>query len=135
MIYNKGMTTTTTRRRSKYTDAVRRSLTYFGHATNAQITDDLRRSYPHISDTTVHRITQRLYEDGEAGLAPNMFDGAMVYDSHTTQHDHFRCQDCDRLRDVVVPTACRKMMRLATGRCRLDGPLLIVGTCEACIER
>ena len=125
---------TVTRRKSKYTDAVKRSLKYFGHATNAQITDDLRRSYPHISDTTVHRITQRLYEDGKISMAPHDYGGAMVYDSHVTVHDHFRCHDCGRLRDIVVPAACRKMMRLATGPCRLDGPLLVVGTCESCIE-
>lgn len=125
---------TVARRRSKYTDVVRRTLAYFGHATNAQITDDLRRSYPHISDTTVHRITQRLYEDGEVALAPHALDGAMVYDSNTTQHDHFRCQDCEKMRDIIVPVSCRKMMRVATGPCRLDGPLLIIGTCESCIE-
>lgn len=125
---------TTTRRHSKYVDAVKKSLEYFGHATNAQITDDLRRSYPHLSDTTVHRITQRLLQDGEIATAPNAWDGSMVYDSVTAQHDHFRCDECDKLRDISVSIACRRMMQLTTGKCRVDGPILVLGTCEECIE-
>lgn len=121
------------RRRSKYTDAVKYSLTHFGHATNGQITDDLRRSYPHISDTTVHRITQRLHVGGEIGLAPHAWDGSMVYDADTTPHDHFRCESCDALRDIDIPQSCRASIGKVLGDDRLDGPLLVSGTCADCI--
>lgn len=133
MIYNMAMQTPV-RRKSKYVEAVKNSLEYFGHATNAQITDDLRRSYPHVSDTTIHRITQRLLEDGEIAQAPPAWDGSMVYDANIDQHDHFQCSQCDGLRDIVIPAAGRRSVRGAIAPCRLDGPLLIMGTCKDCLE-
>lgn len=120
------------RRSSKYVDGVLRSLSHFGHATNGQITDDLRRSYPHLSDTTVHRITQRLSADGIIGVAPHSRDGDMVYDARVSSHDHFRCSRCDELRDIIVPAASRRLVKLAVGRSRVSGPILVAGTCEVC---
>ena len=124
----------TTRRRSKYVDAVKLSLQYFGHATNAQLCDDLRGSYPHLSDTTVHRITQRLYEDGEIGFAALDSRGAMVYDKRAVPHDHFYCESCERLRDISLPAACRGSIQRAVGVCRLGNSLKITGVCERCID-
>ncbi|MCB9820076.1 transcriptional repressor [Candidatus Nomurabacteria bacterium] len=129
------MQTATKRRRSKYVESVRQSLAYFGHATNAQLADDLRRIYPHVSDTTVHRITQRLLEDGETQLAPNAADGAMVFDSNIDIHDHFECAKCEKLRDITVSTSCRESLRSTIGDCRLNGSLKIVGTCCECIDK
>lgn len=123
----------TVRRHSKYTDAVKRSLIYFGHATNAQLCDDLRGSYPHLSDTTVHRITQRLYEDGEIGFATLNRWGAMVYDSTTAPHDHFYCEGCDSLRDFSLPIACRSSIHQAIGSCKLSSSLKVTGTCQQCL--
>lgn len=122
-----------TRRRSKYADSVRSILTTYGHATNAQIARQLRQSYPDISDTTVHRITQRLVEDGEAQYAPNAADGSMLFDNNTSMHDHFECSICGELRDITIPTSGRNMIRQAIGDCRVDGPLKIVGTCCNCM--
>ncbi len=125
---------TVARRRSRYVSAVRNSLQYFGHATNAEVTDDLRRSYPHLSDTTVHRITQRLLEDGEIQLAGHDDGGAMIFDVNTAVHDHFECSQCGVLRDISVPLNCRRDIRAVIGVCRLNGPLKIVGECHKCIE-
>lgn len=122
------------RRHSKYAEAVKRSLAYYGHATNAQMADDIRRSYPHLSDTTVHRITQRLVDDGLAQLAPNAVDGAMVFDSNLAPHDHFECAQCGRLSDISVPADARRQIHAAIGHCRLSGSLKIVGECCDCIE-
>lgn len=129
------MTVAVTRRRSKYALAVKVSLEHFGHATNAQLADDLRRSYPHLSDTTIHRITQRLEEDGDIALAPNAIDGSIVYDSNTDPHDHFRCSACQRMSDINIPAACRKMMLVSTGPCLIDGAILVTGVCVHCIDR
>ncbi len=124
-----------TRRRSKYTDTVRSVLIERGHATNAQIAADLRLLFPTVSDTTVHRITQRLIEDGEARLAPNASDGSMLFDSNAEAHDHFECAGCGELRDIHIPREGRSMIRSAIGDCRVDGPLKIVGTCCNCMNR
>lgn len=115
--------------------AVRQSLQYFGHATNADLTDDLRRSYPHLSDTTIHRITQRLLEDGEIQLVAHDEAGAMIFDTNTANHDHFECSVCGMLRDITVPKSCRQDIKTVIGVCRLNGPLKVVGECQKCIEK
>lgn len=122
----------TTRRRSKYVDAVKYSLAHFGHATNAELCDDLRISYPHLSDTTVHRITQRLYDDGEIGFAALDRAGVMVYDARSDEHDHFYCEHCDSIRDVELPKTCRDSIHTAVGPCQLSNSLKIVGVCQGC---
>lgn len=123
-----------TRRRSKYADSIRSILAKYGHATNAQLADTLRRSYPNVSDTTVHRITQRLVEDGEVRYAPNATDGSMLFDANTSAHDHFECSVCGELRDITIPDSGRNMIRQAIGDCRVDGSLKIVGTCCDCMK-
>lgn len=125
---------TVVRRRSRYVSAVRQSLQYFGHATNAELTDDLRRSYPHLSDTTVHRITQRLLEDKEVQLVGHDETGAMIFDANTAAHDHFECSLCGQLYDISVPSSCRRDIRSTIGVCRLNGPLKVVGECKKCLE-
>lgn len=126
--------TVASRRHSKYSEAVHNSLAHFGHATNAQLADDLRRSYPHISDTTVHRVTHRLYEDGVIGFATLDRSGVMVYDARTSPHDHFYCEQCDKLRDISVSSACRSAIKQSIGPCELSESLKIVGRCRQCID-
>lgn len=123
-----------TRRRSKYADTIRSILATVGHATNAQLADILRQSYPDVSDTTVHRITQRLIEDGEVRYAPNATDGSMLFDTNTNTHDHFECSVCGELRDITIPASGRSILRQAIGDCRVDGSLKIVGTCCNCMK-
>jgi Fur family peroxide stress response transcriptional regulator len=122
------------RRNSKYASLVMHSLRDFGHATNAQLADDLRRSYPHLSDTTVHRITQRFLEDGEVQLAPHAVDGAMVFDTNTTPHDHFECSYCGGLQDITLPKNLRVEIRQTIGKCKLNGSLKITGECCDCMK-
>ena len=59
------------RRSTKYTNDVMAILKSKHHATNAEIAQELRNIHPEVSDTTVHRITQRLCGDGMIGLAPS----------------------------------------------------------------
>lgn len=124
-----------TRRSSKYTTLIQQQLAFVGHATNAELAAILRQSYSSVSDTTVHRITQRLLADGEVQLAPPRSWGAMVYDANTSAHDHFECEICGRLQDMIVSSATRRDIRETVGRCDLHGPLKIVGTCCGCISK
>lgn len=134
MIYNIYMSTRTARRHSKYVAAIKLSLRHFGHATNAMLCDDLRSSYPHLSDTTVHRITQRLYEDGEIAFATLNQWGAMVYDINTLPHDHFYCESCGDLSDISLSKSCREVIQQAIGSGRLSRSLKIAGQCTKCIS-
>ncbi len=123
-----------TRRETKYTKAVSRCIAQAGHATNAQIATHVRTDFPRVSDTTIHRVTQRLYDDGRIGLAPKASDGAVRYDNETIPHDHFICEDCGAIRDLRLSQLVRRDIEQSLGGCRLSGSLIIVGECKACKE-
>jgi Fe2+ or Zn2+ uptake regulation protein len=103
-----------------------------GHATNTQIARELRKTYPAVSDTTVHRITQRLCQDGMLALAPQARDGAVRYDVTLTQHDHFGCNLCDGLANMNIPKKYYDALRKKLGSCHITGPLTVYGDCRAC---
>lgn len=81
------MTQIVSRRITKYTDSILSILCQLQHATNAEIASRLRELYSNVSDTTVHRITQRLRDDGVIGLAPasrqGWFAGTTFHRNHT----------------------------------------------------
>lgn len=120
------------RRATKYTREVLEILRKFRHATNAEIVQILRENHPGVSDTTVHRITQRLRDDGEIGLAPATKQGCLRYDFRAEPHDHFVCANCDNLRDITIPADVRVQIGCELGDCQFDGPLVISGTCKKC---
>lgn len=124
-----------TRRKSKYVEAVRLLLRDRGHATNADLAVALRETYQALSDTTVHRITQRLLRDGEIALAPVTANGAMRFDANLMPHDHFECQHCARLRDINVSTNIRRELAQELGNCEVNGSLTILGNCHKCLNR
>lgn len=122
-------------RETKYTNAVRECLRRYGHATNAQLAEAVRYDFPLVSDTTIHRVTQRLHERGEVGIAPKADDGSLRYDHNNMFHDHFVCQDCGTLRDVVIPIDMRRQLEKNVEGCCLNGNLLIMGDCKKCKEK
>ena len=135
MIYNKNMTQIVSRRITKYTDSILSILCQLQHATNAEIAGRMRESYPDISDTTVHRITQRLRDDGVIGLAPASRQGCLRYDFSPESHDHFICSECDSLQDIKVPDSVRCQIERQLNGCCFDGPLVITGVCQQCKNR
>lgn len=135
MIYNKNMTQIVSRRITKYTDSILSILCQLQHATNAEIAGRMRESYPDISDTTVHRITQRLRDDGVIGLAPASRQGCLRYDFSPESHDHFICSECDSLQDIKVPDSVRCQIERQLDGCCFDGPLVITGVCQQCKNR
>ena len=135
MIYNKNMTQIVSRRITKYTDSILSILCQLQHATNAEIAGRMRESYPDISDTTVHRITQRLRDDGVIGLAPSSRQGCLRYDFSPESHDHFICSECDSLQDIKVPDSVRCQIERQLDGCCFDGPLVITGVCQQCKNR
>ncbi|MCA9341853.1 transcriptional repressor [Candidatus Saccharibacteria bacterium] len=124
------------RRQSKYTLAVRSALMMYGHATNAEILDEIRKSFPLVSDTTIHRITQRMLEDNEITLAPFSIDSSMVFDTNVMPHDHFECESCGMIRDILLSHQCRQIIRTSVGSgVRLGSSIKIQGNCENCNKR
>jgi Fur family transcriptional regulator, peroxide stress response regulator len=99
-------------RQTKYCEAIREILSRFSHATNNELLTELKKTYPQLSATTVHRATARLAGRDEISPAPAGLDGAMRYDANTKPHDHFMCTVCD---------------------CRISGRLTISGVCKRCL--
>ena len=135
MIYNKNMEQIVSRRITKYTDSILSILCQLQHATNAEIASRLRELYSNVSDTTVHRITQRLQSDGVIGLAPASRQGCLRYDFSPESHDHFICSQCDSLQDIKVPDSVRCQIERQLDGCCFDGPLVITGVCQQCKNR
>ena len=129
------MTQIVSRRITKYTDSILSILCQLQHATNAEIASRLRELYSNVSDTTVHRITQRLQSDGVIGLAPASRQGCLRYDFSPESHDHFICSECDSLQDIKVPDSVRCQIERQLDSCCFDGPLVITGVCQQCKNR
>ena len=129
------MTQIVSRRITKYTDSILSILCQLQHATNAEIASRLRELYSNVSDTTVHRITQRLQSDGIIGLAPASRQGCLRYDFSPESHDHFICSECDSLQDIKVPDSVRCQIERQLDGCCFDGPLVITGVCQQCKNR
>ena len=120
-------------RQTKYCNAIKITLAAQGHATNNDLLHELRKSFPELSATTVHRATSRLAERGEIGIAPASKDGSMRYDSNTEPHDHFQCGNCDLLRDTDVKDRVTPILEASIGDCQISGRLTVSGICKKCI--
>ena len=121
-------------RQTKYCNAIKRILLTKGHFTNNELLIELRKSFPELSATTVHRATARLASRGEIGIAPTTKDGSMRYDPNIKPHDHFLCNTCDTLRDTDVKDKITPVLESSIGDCQISGRLTISGTCKNCIK-
>lgn len=119
-------------RTTKYTVAVLSFLQRQGHCTNLDIVEGLRQEFPELSKTTVHRVTSRLLSQGKIRSAPATHDNASRFDSNVLPHDHFRCNNCDRVRDIYVPHELLKSVQDQLGKCTIDGSVVISGVCGRC---
>lgn len=124
----------TTERQSKYCQSIQDQLTLLGHATNTQLLTELRKTYPTLSATTVHRATARLASRGTISQAPPALDGSMRYDSNIVPHDHFHCTACDTLRDARLKEQLAPILESAIEDCSISGQLTISGKCNTCKE-
>lgn len=121
------------RRTTKYSAEILRILQEYGHASNTCIAATLRQLFPAVSDTTVHRVTGRLCQDGVIALAPAMKDGSVRYDATTVVHDHFMCTACDQVKDISLPMAVRDEICKSVQGCVVNGSFTISGSCCDCI--
>ena len=121
-------------RQTKYCNAIKNILVIKGHATNNELLRELRKAFPELSATTVHRATARLASRGEIASAPAAKDGSMRYDDNIKSHDHFLCNNCDTLRDTDVKEKITPILESSIGDCQISGRLTISGTCKNCIK-
>jgi Fe2+ or Zn2+ uptake regulation protein len=125
----------TAQRQTKYCQAIKVMLESMGHATNNEILIELRKSYPDLSATTIHRATARLASRGAIAVAPSSHDGSMRYDTNVVPHDHFLCTNCGMLRDTDVKHKVVPILESAIGDCHISGRLTISGICKQCKEK
>lgn len=126
--------TISTQRQTKYCQAIENMLESLGHATNTELLVELRKTYPDVSATTVHRATARLALRNKIAVAPPSTDGSMRYDTNLAPHDHFQCTSCGMLRDTDVKDQVASILESSIGDCHISGRLTITGTCKQCKE-
>ncbi|MCX6728962.1 MAG: transcriptional repressor [Candidatus Saccharibacteria bacterium] len=125
---------TTSQRQTKYCEQIVQTLKLRGHATNAELLSSLRKSFPDLSATTVHRATTRLASRGTIAIAPSNKDGSMQYDANTTPHDHFQCTNCGLLKDANIKEKITPILESSIFDCSISGQLTINGTCKKCMK-
>ncbi len=102
-----------------------------GHATNQELAAEARKTFPSISNTSVHRITSRLIDVQIASNAPNLHN-IKIIDANPSKHDHFLCQACGKLIDLNIPkNAFHAIQSQLPGQVSRHG-ILIAGVCEKC---
>ncbi len=126
---------TVKQRQTKYCDAIEDTLSRLGHATNSELLQFIRTSFPEVSATTVHRATTRLAERGTIGIAPAARDGSMRYDTNVAPHDHFMCNQCGVIRDTDVIDRVKPILEQSIAGCAIEGRLTISGICKQCREK
>ena len=119
-------------RRTKYCLAIEKILTALRHATNTELLTELRKTYPDLSATTVHRATARLAARGVIAIGPAALDGSIRYDANVEPHDHFMCNTCGKIRDTNVKNKVTHILESAIDDCHISGRLTIAGTCSVC---
>jgi Fur family peroxide stress response transcriptional regulator len=119
-------------RESKYCDSIRLSVQKIGHATNAMVLDEIRKTFPNVSATTVHRATARLAARGELMVAPSDIQGSMRYEVAKPEHDHFLCTLCGQLRDIDIAKDVATLLESKLDGCRPSGRVVISGVCGKC---
>lgn len=122
-------------RTTRYVTSVKDYLYSVGHASNTDVLEALQKDYPKLTATTIHRITDRLVDLGQLTMAPySAKHNAMRFDNNLDSHDHFKCQICDRLKDVQIPTKLVKSLRNLVPGCQISGSLTIMGVCAECLK-
>ena len=119
-------------RYSKYCEAIEVALANKGHATNAELLEELRKTYPKLSATTIHRATSRLEGRGLIAVAPPLHDGSARYDTNIDPHDHFICTSCGILRDTDIKDKVTTILETSIADCHISGRLTIGGLCSLC---
>jgi Fur family transcriptional regulator, peroxide stress response regulator len=103
------------------------------HPSADEICAAVRRTHPHVSLATVHRILEQFCEVGEACKVTPLHDVAR-YDGNVEPHHHVVCVRCRRVQDIEIPDVDRllegtpSLGQFALLRCSLE----IDALCRRC---
>lgn len=119
-----------TRQRALVLRAVERSGV--AHPSAERIFREVRQALPRVSLGTVYRNLQRLADEGRIGVV--RLDGQPTrYDPTATPHDHFVCDRCGRLDDLVAGRPAGGIRAARDAGHEVTGHLLVVhGRCRSC---
>ena len=81
---------------------IRALLASENHPSPHEICAAVRRTHPHVSLATVHRILEQFCEVGEARKLTVLHDFAR-YDGNVEPHHHVLCVRCRRVHDIEIP--------------------------------
>lgn len=124
-------------RQTKYVTAVYDALHDLRHATNLELHSAVRKLYPEVSFTTIHRVSARLNERGIIERAPKTSNGSERYDSNPAPHHHFLCLSCSRICDIPETPEAQSVinqLKKMSGECALAGTLTMQGICKKCVK-
>ena len=103
------------------------------HPSTDEICTTVRRTHPHVSLATVHRILEQFCEVGEARKVTLLHDVAR-YDGNVEPHHHVLCVRCRRVHDIEIPEVDKllegtpSLGQFALLRCSLE----IEALCRRC---
>jgi len=112
---------------------IRALLASAGHPSADEICAAVRRTHPHVSLATVHRILEQFCDVGEARKVTLLHDAAR-YDGNVEPHHHVLCVQCRRVHDIEIPEVDRllegtpSLGQFALLRCSLE----IDALCRRC---
>ena len=119
---------------SRQREAIRENLLHrCDHPTADQIYEDIRKIYPRISLGTVYRNLSLLHEMGEINKVTTA-NGSVHFDGDLSDHQHFICDRCGKIQDLLLPTPADWMQaatRNIAGTVR-HCKILLHGTCREC---
>ena len=104
------------------------------HPTADQIYDRVRKKLPRISLGTVYRNLQKLVADEK--LQVLMLGRSQHFDPLVQRHQHFICESCDRVFDVLIENQ-REIMptKLPHDGFRVTShQLAFYGSCKQCLS-
>jgi Fur family peroxide stress response transcriptional regulator len=112
-------------------DAIKDETT---HPTADQIYEKVRRAMPTISLGTVYRNLQKLV--GEKKLKVLTLGRTQRFDPMVDRHDHFICERCNRVYDIVVKSS-EKVLSSALPRRGFKvtaHQVTLYGVCKNCAD-
>ncbi len=105
------------------------------HPSAEDIYAAVRRTHPHVSLATVHRILEQFCQVGEVRKVTPLH-GSARYDGHVEPHHHVLCVQCRRIRDIEMPEVSKLLEgRTSIGEFEVLGcSLEIEAVCKRCRE-
>lgn len=103
------------------------------HYTADEIYDELYKSMPTLSRTTVYN-TLHLLTDKGAVKALNLENEAVHFDAELCPHAHFICTECKKIHDVMISDDLWKKINLIPQVDEAELQINYRGVCSQCKE-